>query len=541
MYPEFLTGHNPAALAHRHLFALPDVAESPDRWAPPSVAVDPAFPMREFDTWKAERNTLGHGFAFAQLFGHVCRYSYGEQCWYVYDGRVWIRDDGRIMDELRRAARERYVADVARYRRLLRHSEDDYRVGEAGQASDDASRFAHHVQSALSTPKALAMMVDAARTTSVQGRVVSQAVDVAAFDNHRHLLSTLNCVLDLRNGVAMAHDPTLMLTKLAPIVYDPAAVAPRFMKAVLQIMGGDLARVAFLQRVFGYLMTEEARERKVVVFLGLRGSNGKTTLANILTRLLGTQFVSSLPVATLLEKRFGADEIDVGLTSINGKRVVIAVEPNANARFNSGVIKALAGNDLAGPAARRPHQRELEAIKPGAKILLLTNHVPHWEDDKTFNERFLLVPFEQEFRGEAERRNLGEELVGAEGPGILNWMLDGARLYYERGLEVPGDIADDTAELRLEGNLLEGWFQACCVADPEAMASVTELHESYQWHLTEVLKAPANDVLSMKAFSPKLNNWKVKRSRGRWRDSTYAMSLVRGIRLKVRAGGLAED
>lgn len=538
-YPEIPAARNPDFPGRPHLVALADGYDCEATWTPPVTAVAPNFPTHPFDTWTAERNTLGHGVAFAQLFGHICRFSYSLGRWFVYDGRVWLLDDGSKMGELRQRARMRFQEDVDRYRRVVRKSQGADDEDASDTASKDVARFASHVRETLSTPKALALMVDAAVTTGHRGKIESLAVDTEGFDTHRHLLNTLNCVLDLRTGVARPHDPEFMLTKLAPVVYVPTAQAPRFVQTVSEIMGGDPERVAFLQRVLGYLITGESRERKVVVFLGRSGSNGKTTISNILTQVLGTELVITLPGSTLVEKGYGGGEIDVGLASINGNRVVIALEPKERTRFDTGVVKALTGGDIAGPMARRPHQRELQAVKPGAKILMLTNHVPSWENDQAFNERFLLVPFEEQFRDGAEHKDLALELFSQESSGILNWLVEGARRYYECGLEIPKDIELDTAELRLEGDPAEAWFQSCCSMDIGSKASVSALYDSYRWHVTEVLGKPAAEVASLTAFSQSLSKWKGKRVRERVAGSPNPIAMVHGIRLLVGVGGQA--
>lgn len=507
-------------------------------WTPPSNALPPVFPMQEFDTSRAERTTIGHGYAFAQLFGHICRFSYERDAWYIYDSRTWVRDNGELMSRLRLEARGRYLDDAEALRRTAQQTPDD---DTRAARLDAAKKFAGHVHATLGTPKALAMMVDAAKATMApHGKLLDLSVRENAFDTHPHLLNCQNCVVDLRTGVPRPHDPALMLSKLAPVVYIADAQAPRFLQAIRRIMGGDMRRVRYLQRVLGYLLTGESRERKVIVFYGKTGSNGKSTISNILIRLVGQDFASGLPVSTLLAKRFGSDEIDVGLTSINGKRVVVAVEPNKGARFNTGVVKSLSGNDEAGVQARRPHQRELESVRPGAKILLLTNHLPLWEDDQAFNERFLIVPFDEVFRGKDEHQDLARELVEEEGPGILAWLVEGARLYYEHGLDVPSDIVEDGEARRLEDDLMGRWFADCCTLDAMAAAPVTQLYESYVWHLREVLRAPAADIVSLKAFSPALDRWSVSRERKR-ENGENAKMRVRGIRLRVGAGGEVLD
>lgn len=42
-------------------------------------------------------------------------------------------------------------------------------------------------------------------------------------DSDPWLINTLECTIDLRTGEGMPHDPANLITKLAPVVYDPTA------------------------------------------------------------------------------------------------------------------------------------------------------------------------------------------------------------------------------------------------------------------------------------------------------------------------------
>lgn len=508
-------------------------------WSPPAAPVPALIALRDYDTCDAERNTLGHGFAFAELAGHACRYSYSEARWYVYDSRRWVRDNGELTEELAARVRAKYGQDAKRRARLASAMPEDTDAARAAREyrRKEAAALEAHVKTALGTARSLSAMVEAARTsTTADGEVRSLAVDPARFDCHPHLLCTPNCVIDLRTGHARPHDPALLMTQMTSALFLPGATAPRWREAVERMMLGDPRRIAFLQRLLGYLITGEARERKVVVFHGSAGNNGKSTVSNVLSGILGPGCVGSLPVATLLEKRFGADEIDVGLASISGKRVVVSVEPNKGARFSTGVVKALSGNDQVGVAARRPHQRDLEGIRPGAKILLLTNHLPTWEDDEAFNERFLIIPFEQTFRGAGERLDFAAELLRREGPGILAWLVEGARQYYADGLDVPEDILVATAERHRDADVIGGWFDACCEKDPTAVSGVGDLYRSYRDHASASGLADP-DVESLKTFTKSIRRFDVSRARSRLASGTNPVSVVHGIRLKADGGG----
>ena len=513
-------------------------------WTPPMHAVPPMFTMQDFDTWKAEWNTLGHGFVFQQLFGHIARFSYEQDAWYVYDGRSWVRDRGDQIVMLSRLARERFVSDA---KRLGREAEEllgatHFEEQQRESARSVALKFKDHVGKTLSTPKALATMVDAAKVAAPSaGDPISLAIDVGSLDRRPELLCVENGVVNLRTGGAMPHDPELQLSRIAPIVYRPGAEAPRFMKFLLDIMGGDRSRVQFLLRVLGYLLTGESRERKIVVFHGANGDNGKTTLTNILRALLGSALVGTLPVAALLAKRFGADEIDVGLASIDGRRVVVALEPNAGSRFNTGIVKALAGNDRDGIAARTPYQRTLTNIRTGAKVLMVTNHLPVWENDEPFNNRFLVVPFTKSFKGQAADRHLEEILLAEEADGIFALLVQGARDYYARGLRIPSEITEAAQASHRDADTLGTWFDACCTPEQGAVASVTELFESYAWHARHVQQAGDDAMLSLKAFSAALDRYQVSRARRHHAGSANAISVAAGIRLRVGEGGEVLD
>ena len=60
-----------------------------------------------------------------------------------------------------------------------------------------------------------------------------------------------NGTLDLRTGELRAHNRGDLLTKVAPVAYDPAALCPMWL-AFLGIMAGDKELISFLQRAVGY-------------------------------------------------------------------------------------------------------------------------------------------------------------------------------------------------------------------------------------------------------------------------------------------------
>src|ERR1019366_5464988 len=61
---------------------------------------------------------------------------------------------------------------------------------------------------------------------------------VADFDQDTNLLNTKTGTIDLTTSEMRPHDREDMLTKVAPVEYDPAAECPLWEKFVLEIMDG---------------------------------------------------------------------------------------------------------------------------------------------------------------------------------------------------------------------------------------------------------------------------------------------------------------
>ena len=118
------------------------------------------------------------------------------------------------------------------------------------------------------------------------------------------------CLLNLQNGTLVLegsceelgpHDRDDLITKLVPVSYDPNAECPQFTDFIQRILP-DLETRLFVQRWFGYYLTGLTGEQVLVFFYG-SGANGKSTLLNIMAKILGPYAVT-LPFASLQRDDF---------------------------------------------------------------------------------------------------------------------------------------------------------------------------------------------------------------------------------------------
>jgi phage/plasmid-associated DNA primase len=80
--------------------------------------------------------------------------------------------------------------------------------------------------------------------------------------------------------------------------------------------------------------------------------------------------------------------------------------------------------------------------------------------------RIHLVPFTVTIPEEERDENYRERYLVPELPGILNWMLEGLKMYKEIGLKPPIEIQAATKAYRAEMDVIEQWLGNNCIRGP---------------------------------------------------------------------------
>ena len=154
--------------------------------------------------------------------------------------------------------------------------------GEAAREKDDAMRQALAKWAAASESAVrLKAMVDLARTEE------GVAIEATALDADPWLLGVANGVVDLRTGKLRPGRREDLITKLAPVEFDPAALCPVWLRFLSKIMAGDAQLIGFLQRAIGYTLTADTIEKCLFFLYGATGDNGKSTFIEFLQTLFG--------------------------------------------------------------------------------------------------------------------------------------------------------------------------------------------------------------------------------------------------------------
>lgn len=395
---------------------------------------------------------LGNSERLVARYGHDLRYCYDFGKWLVWDGVRWALDrTGAALEHAKETARK-MLAEAA----TLADKEDSRKLAAWSFRSQARDRL-------------MAMLYLAQPDVSVLPEQL---------DTYPWLLNVANGTIDLRTGQLRPADRVHLLTKQSPVVYDPHAMCLPFLAFLDRIFQGNAALIRFVQKAAGYSLTGLDTEECFFVLWGV-GQNGKSTFVETLSALLGADYAQQATPDLLMQKK--QDRHATELAVLRGARLVASVETGQGKRLNEVLIKAMTGGDRI--RANFMHQDTFE-FRPEFKVWLSTNHKPVIAGtDLGIWRRIRLIPFtycipDHEKDGSFKAR-LREPAALS---GILNWALEGVRLWREEGLKPPQAVLDATQAYREEMDVLAAWISECCVVQKLAEASAADLYRSYtQW------------------------------------------------------------
>jgi P4 family phage/plasmid primase-like protien len=332
-------------------------------------------------------------------------------------------------------------------------------------------------------------------------------IEADLLDRNLDLLGCENGSIDLTTGTLKLPDRGDYITQSTNLIYDPEATAPLWEKTLLEIFAGDTDKVSYLQRHFGYALLGKPVEQ-IFSFMVGAGANGKSTLMNTFLKVSGdygvTVNMSTLVDAASFESSAGAPRAD--LVALQGKRVVVASESDANGKLKAALLKNMSGGEVI--AARRPHATEQVYIRPTWSIFMVSNHLPTISDrDHGIWRRVVVIAFLRNFMGDptvTKDPHLERKLL-TEATGILAWLVRGALEYRMLGLLPPESITRAASAYRCDMDYLAEWLKERCVVEDDAFTTSAAAYFDFkQW---AALKGYGEHVRSVSALAKKLHEF----------------------------------
>jgi putative DNA primase/helicase len=407
---------------------------------------------------------------------------YGENIRYVADWNKWL-----IWDKTR------YQVDRKLWAQRLAKETVKKMLVDAAKAQDDDERKAR-VKHAIRSDAAhkYNAMVDLARS---EPNIPVQADEL---DKDPMLLNVENGTIDLTTGKIMSHTRRNLITKLAPVEYDPQAVCPFWLHSLNLYMDGDEDLIRFLQRAIGYSITGLIQDQVLLICYG-SGANGKSAFLETILGMLGDYAKPSEP-DLLIKRRH--DNHPTGIADLMGRRFVSTTEIGEGVRLNEPLVKRLTGSDT---LTARFMRQDYFDFEPTHKLWIGVNHKPIIRGTDTgIWRRIRLIPFNVnlEERLAADVRPISVVLseLRTEWPGILNWAIQGCLEWQRDGLGMPSPVADATKEYQADMDIVGRFIEECCILGDEYQASAKDLYQKYKFWCED----NGEYAISKKVFGGKL-------------------------------------
>lgn len=391
---------------------------------------------------------IGNSERLIRMYGDDVRYCATLKAWFVWDGRRWEQDEtNRMLDLATRTAKSIFL--------------------EAATApnSETVAKWAIKSGSLV------------ARRAMIDGAVHMVPVRADEMDARENLFNCQNGTLDLETFEFREHRREDLLTKIAGVRYDPDATCPLWLDHLHTVFAGDEEVITGFQDMMGYSLLQFNPEQLMSILWG-SGKNGKSETLKAIALILG-DYATNIEAGTLMQSRHDdAGRARPDVLRLKGARFVTCTEPEQDAILSESLIKSVTGDHKV--TARPLYGKPIEFV-PGAKIFLATNHLPKIKGtDNGIWRRIWLFPFIAVIPPEKRQPEYGNVLFEQEGPGILNWMIEGLRRYKEQGkLVQPAAVQKATQEYRITSNPVGRFITECCVIGPREQVGKSDLYDAY--------------------------------------------------------------
>ena len=311
----------------------------------------------------------------------------------------------------------------------------------------------------------------------------------------------------------------------------------RWDRFILEIMGGDTERAAFLQRALGYSLYGGNPEKATFVLWGPKRDNGKSTLMNIVKYCLG-DYADDAPAGLLLYNRFeNYTAPNAVLAKLVGKRLVDVSEPPLGAELNGAMVKKLAsGSDSV--SCRKPYGDEF-SYYPQFTLWMHCNALPIVHDPTAVDpEHMFVIEFPVSFTGAARDMGLVDRFKTPDGAyTVLTWLLEGYREYKSIGLAAPGCVKNATSNwLQNSGTWLDAFIRDFCVMGSDCEVQISVFKEAAKSYCES-----RGEVFMLKWFKETLKTLNVtETTNGRVR-SYRGISLINEKELGVMVASLMDQ
>ena len=383
--------------------------------------------------------------------------------WHVWNGRYW-----------QRMPKERGIAAI-----IDEVLNEKYKVWlEAADPGNEAYiKWLKSLGRAIGDPDYLEKIQRVILKVNVDGksRFMPQK-DLPKPKEKGHLLPVANGVLDLRTGELHPHEQfkSKYLFWGLETPYDPNARAPHFEMAMRTWGAGDAEWVDYMQWVLGSLLTGDVSAQKMYIFYG-NTANGKSTSILIVAEIL-ENYAERAP--SDLFKKHKKDTHPSMYMILFDKRMVYMPDFPEKTPLDEELIKSQTGDPISGRYMRENYV----TFPPTHKAVIATNDLPRITgSEEAVFRRVVPIPFRVTFNKSRRLDPHFLEKLRREKPGILRWLVEGAKMYLnDPKREPPKAIGNLWEAYQRREDPVASFVAACIEAAPGEGVTRAEVYQAFE-------------------------------------------------------------
>ncbi|MBC7280021.1 phage/plasmid primase, P4 family [Hoeflea sp.] len=280
----------------------------------------------------------------------------------------------------------------------------------------------------------------------------------------------IRATVDVRKG----HAREDLITQLVPVDFDPDATCPKWEAFLTRMLPDPLVRklvqIAFALGLVGVTV------QKLFFHYG-SGANGKSVAMEVICRLLGSASVT-LPATSFIGESNTGGSASPDIARLYGRRFLRVKELPVGEDLKENLVKEVTGGEAI--TARDLHQGYFD-FDPLFTPHMSGNGYPRITGmDNGIWRRMCVIHWPVQLSADQQRDF--EDVMGefeAEFPGILNWLVDGMRMFLEEGLVIPEAVARATQDYRDEMDPTAAFCAACVRPDAGGKLTAKDFYHAY--------------------------------------------------------------
>jgi putative DNA primase/helicase len=395
------------------------------------------------------RTDDGNALRYADTYQGQLRYVPEKKAWAHWDGHKWNLENG-----------DATAAEAARA--LARNLPTDDKADE------------NHKRRSLSATS-IRNMLNLAKTSR------NMYTPITRFDANPYILNTPAGTINLRTGQLTPPSPNTLCLRSTQVAPEWGTPTPVWKDFIADTFAGEPDLAHYVQSFLGMAIIGEVREQVFAFFNGA-GANGKSTLLNVIQRILGTGdtgYTIAVPANMFLA---GADRRHPAeIAALQGVRLAATSEIEEGQNFAEARVKLLTGSDM---ISARFMGGNFFTFRPSHTIIMLSNHEPEVQSGgDAFWRRIKKVPFSNVVPISERDPELEAKLMN-EAPGILAWIIDGTLAYLANGLTEPQAVKVATKVYANEQDTVQMFIDDMCeLGNPNAQhmqVNVAKFRSEYE-------------------------------------------------------------